>query len=91
LRDTIEKLESILVTDFRPTFLSVNYNSTDKNPVIHIVMSSKLFLNKTVDQRIASVFKCLLTKDKSIIENNALIVETFDSKEMSEIFEYVRG
>lgn len=90
MRDTILKIEQILVTNFRPGFLSVNYDSTVQNPVIHIVMSSKSFSKKTVDERIATVFNCILTKDKSILESNALVIEAFDSTEMADIFEYVK-
>ena len=90
MRTTLNKIESLIVSKFRPSFLAVDAVLSQEKPVIHIVLSAKVFDKKTVDQRIAQVFNLLMTKDKSILENNTVIVEAFTSSEMADIFEYVK-
>lgn len=91
MNETISKIERILVTKLRPNFLTIEYVYGVANPFIHIVLSCKSFSKKTIDERIATVFNVLVNKDSSIVENNAIVVETFDSTEMRDIFEYIRG
>jgi len=90
LRDTLNQIESLLITKFRPTFLAITYDAHNSTPFIHIVMSSKQFESRTVDERIAQVFNWLHKKDKDIVEKNAIIVEAFDSAEMRDVFEYIK-
>lgn len=90
MRATINQIESLLVLKFRPTFLAITYNSHDSNPFIHVVMSSRQFDKRTVDERIAQVFNWLHKKDKDIVEKNALVIEAFTSSEMADVFEYIR-
>ena len=90
MRNTLNKIESILVSRFRPAFLALNVVTDKQTSAIHIVISAKSFNKKTVDQRIAQVFNCLMTKDKELVEKNTIIVEAFTSTEMADIFEYIR-
>jgi hypothetical protein len=91
LRNAINKIETILITNFRPSFLVVTQNADSNFPYIHVILSAKVFNKKTVDQRVANVFNCLLKKDKDLVEKNTIIVEAFTSSEMADIFEYIKG
>ena len=70
--------------------MALNVVTDKQTSAIHIVISAKSFNKKTVDQRIAQVFNCLMTKDKELVEKNTIIVEAFTSTEMADIFEYIR-
>ena len=90
MREQIKELEKIISTKFRPTFLSIQVNEYNKNPFIHIVVSSLQFSNLPVEKRVALVFKAIVDNKEDLINIAPIVVETFSSSEMVEIFEYIK-
>lgn len=87
----MNRIERVLISKLKPTFLAMNYDNTEANPFIHIVISAKRFNKLTIDERITTVFKCLHDEDVGLVEKNILVVEAFNSKEMVDVFEHFRG
>lgn len=90
MRQQMDKIEKILVSKLRPTFLALNHDVTMDKPFIHVVVSAKRFNRMTVDQRVALVFNHLLESDKELVENTTIVVEAFNSSEMADVFEYIK-
>lgn len=90
MRKTVSRIESILSCRLRPNFLAVSHDTTSDHPFIHIVISANSFNKRSVDERIATVFDCLHTEDKDLVEKNTIVVEAFSSNEMADIFQYLR-
>lgn len=90
MREHIKELEKIISTNFRPTFLSIQVNEYDRSPFIHVVVSSTQFSNLSVEKRVALVFKAIVDNKEDIINIAPIVVETFSSSEMVEIFEYIK-
>lgn len=90
MRTTLNLIEAALVSKFRPSFLAVDAILNKEKPVIHIVISATSFNKKTVDQRIAQVFNCLVSKNENLLKENTVVVEAFTSSEMADVFEYIK-
>lgn len=90
MRTVLNAIETALVSRFRPNFLAVDTVPNQEKPVIHIVISATSFNKRTVDQRIAQVFNCLISKDETLVKENTIVVEAFTSSEMADIFEYIK-
>jgi hypothetical protein len=71
-------------------FLSIHYESDSKDPFVHVVISSNQFSNLPVEKRVALVYKKIFEDKGELISVLPVIVETFSSKEMVEVFEYIK-
>lgn len=90
MKERLAGLESILVREFRPTFLSIKYEPNSKDQFVHIVISCSQFSNLPVEKRVALVYKKILENRGDLISVLPVIVETFSSKEMVDVFEYIK-
>lgn len=90
MNEKIAHLEAALVREFRPTFLSIQYEPDSKDQFVHVVISSTQFTNMPVEKRVALVYKKIFENTGELISVLPVIVETFNSKEMVEIFEYIK-
>lgn len=90
MNEKLADLEAILVKEFRPTFLSLQYEEDEKKPFIHVVISSRQFNELSIDQRVATVYKKVFDSQPDLLSMLPVIVETFTSSEMVEIFEYIK-
>jgi hypothetical protein len=90
LRNRIKDLETILVREFRPNFLSISYEENEKDPFIHVVISAGVFSDIPIQTRVALVYDKLFSESSNLVPVLPIIVETFNSKEMVEIFEHFK-
>jgi hypothetical protein len=90
LREHILQLESLLIKEFKPTFLAVQYEQHEKQPFVHVVISAKEFSKLTIDARVALVYKKIFENKGELLPVLPVIVEPFSSTEMVEIFEYLK-
>lgn len=90
MNEQLAGLESVLVREFRPTFLSIQYEPDSKDPFVHIVISSNQFSDLPVEKRVALVYKRIFEDQANLISVLPVIVETFSSKEMVDVFEYIK-
>jgi uncharacterized OB-fold protein len=90
LREHLLALESLLIKEFRPTFLAVQYEQHEKQPFVHVVISAREFSKLTIDARVALVYKKIFEGKGELLPMLPVIVEPFSSTEMVEIFEYIR-
>lgn len=90
MNEQLATLESALVREFRPTFLSIQYEPNPKDPFVHIVISSNQFSSLPVEKRVALVYKKIFEDQANLIAVLPVIVETFSSKEMVDVFEYIK-
>lgn len=90
MNDKLTVLKATLVREFRPTFLSIRYENDSKDPFIHVVISSNQFANMPIEKRVALVYKKIFEDTGELVSLLPVIVETFNSTEMVEIFEYIK-
>lgn len=90
MKEQLANLESLLVSEFRPTFLSIQYEPDAKDRFVHIVISSRQFSDMSVDKRVALVYKKIFENKGDLISVLPVIVEAFNSTEMADIFEYIK-
>lgn len=82
-------MEYALAVHIRPSFLAIT-NPEDCINEIHIVVSCLQFRNKTIQQRIATIFQLLSYYTPDIIDSEySIIVNALDSKEMEEYLDDV--
>lgn len=91
MRTKINELERILVREFRPNFLSISYEDDKDDPFIHIIISAKVFADIPIQTRVALVYDKLFSENADLVPILPIIVETFNSTEMVEIFEHFKN
>ena len=92
LQDLIEihqwavEIEHILVIQLRPYFLSI---TVEENPLsLHIIVSSRQFDNKSVNERIQLVLDLITYHGSDILKAN-VIIEPFTAFEIQDILEHL--
>lgn len=83
---TLAKIESLLVTTIRPSFLSVT-EEKDNIPHILIVVSHPNFRYFSFQQRVSRIYSLLTNHLYDTIEERTVIVQAYDDTEMGEIIE----
>lgn len=81
-------IESTLICNLRPSFLTVLYENSNPS-YIHIIISHRAYKDMKMVDRISSIFRLLSEKNPDIINTTPIIVETFSSTEMEDFFEYL--
>lgn len=81
----LKKLEYILISHFRPTFLFVD--KPNEHGDIYIVISSIRFNYLGVQERILDIFNLLNFKCPDILKEHLIVIEAYNSDQMNEILE----
>jgi stress-induced morphogen len=84
----MESLESVLIENFNPDFLYLD--KIDKD-MINVVISSKCFMNQTIDNRVRSVYKVLEEKLPNIFDNYSVFVSTLTLHELEGSLDLILG
>jgi hypothetical protein len=90
LRELITELENIIIRRFRPTFLSIHAGDTETPRFIHVVVSVSSFSEMPVDKRVVMVYKGIRDENPDLLDKIPIIIETFSSTEMVDLFEYFK-
>lgn len=90
MRSLVKSIEETLLNRFRPSFLSIHAGDTDEPQFIHVVVSLREFTDMPIDKRVALVYKCIADEDPTLLDGPPVIIETFSSTEMVDIFEYIK-
>ena len=85
--DDLIELESTIVYNLRPTFLSIVHEK-EELPFIHIIVSHPSFNNKPMKDRINYIFSLIKDNNLDILNRVTIIVEAFSSSEMEDLFEH---
>lgn len=86
-KEIVKEIEHLLILKYRPTFLHVT--QPDKDGDIQVVVSSIIFNEMTVNERIQSIFNLLYKYLGDIMENRLVIVQAFNSEEMEHVIDKV--
>lgn len=81
----LETLESVLITNFNPTFLAYEFLEQD---VLNVVISSSCFINQPMTERIRSVYSCLEKKYPTILEEYTIYISAFTDAEINELRDF---
>lgn len=80
------EIEHILSAYLRPTFLAINKNSNNE---IEVIISCIGFKFMSVQERIQHVFSVLKEKVPKVLEENLVIIQTYDSAELDIILDNI--
>ena len=81
------ELESCLVMNFWPIFLSVDILENDIGLCVYqVTLCSSRFAGMPVNDRISEVFRAI-KDDKIDLKGHSIVVEAFDSKEFADIID----
>lgn len=84
IRDTID-LEYVLCAYARPAFLTITEPDEDND--IQVVISSPIFNNMEVEDRIEYVFNLIRAYIPDIIKDRLIIVQAYDTDEIIDVIE----
>ena len=87
MEEILAQIESVLVVNLRPHFLSVTYEP-DRVPYIQIVIVKDYKWYETMNNRISEVFNLISEANPDIMDTYSIVVEPFDDEEFSEIIEH---
>lgn len=90
MREHLLELENLLIKEFKPTFLAVQYEEHETKPFVHVVISARQFSKLSIDARVALVYRTIFENKAELVPMLPVIVEPFSSTEMVEIFEYIK-
>lgn len=82
------ELESLLVADLRPYFLSIVSIPDTSPPQIQVLISAHRFKGMSIEDRIPYIYNLINVKKPDIIINNAVIVEAYTASELEDLIEY---
>lgn len=80
-------LEKQLILFLRPSFLHITEPDFDDD--IQVLISTRQFNNKTIQERIIAVFKIIKTYCPKILKDRLLVVQAYTPDEMDDILEYL--
>lgn len=80
-------LEKQLILFLRPSFLHITEPDFDDD--IQVLISTRQFNNKTVQERISTVFKIIKTHCPKILKDRLLVIQAYTPNEMDDILDYV--
>ncbi len=83
----LDVLEKSLIIFFRPSFLHIT--SPDFDDDIQVVISTRHFSNKTVQERIIMVYNLIKKDCPQILDDRLVVVQAYTPNEMDDILEYV--
>lgn len=80
-------LEKSLILFFRPSFLHIT--SPDMDNDIQILISTRHFNNKTVQERMIMVYNLIKKDCPTVLNDRLVVVQAYTPLEMDEVLEYV--
>lgn len=80
-------LEKSLILFFRPSFLHIT--NPDENNDIQVILSTRHFNQKTVQERIIMVYNVIKQNCPIALNDRLVITQAYSPLEMDEILEYV--
>lgn len=80
-------LEKQLILFLRPSFLHITEPDFDDD--IQVLISTRQFNNKSVQERIVTVFKIIKTHCPKILKDRLLVIQAYTPNEMDDILEYL--
>lgn len=80
-------LEKTLILFFRPSFLHIT--SPDMDNDIQILISTRHFNNKTVQERMIMVYNLIKKDCPAVLKDRLVVVQAYTPIEMDEVLEYV--
>lgn len=83
----LDVLEKSLIIFFRPSFLHITNPDFDDD--IQVVISTRHFSNKTVQERIIMVYNLIKKDCPQILDDRLVVVQAYTPNEMDDILEYV--
>jgi len=83
-----ESLESVLIKNFNPDFLYLDKIDDD---MINVVISSKCFINQTIDNRVRSVYKVIEENLPEIFDKYSVFVSTLTLDELEGSLDLILG
>lgn len=88
MKELLAEIESVLVINLRPHFLSVTYEEGE-NPFIQIIIANDYKWYEPLEIRISEVFDLLSESIPDILEKYTVVVEPFNDEEFGDIIDYV--
>lgn len=88
LKEVATELESFLVAEFRPYFLSIVTLPDMSPPQIQVLISAHRFKGMSIKDRLSYIYDLLKVKKPDIIVNNAIIIEAYTASELEDLIEY---
>ena len=87
IKTDLSKLEKSLIIFLRPSFLYIT--NPDEDNDIQILVATRQFNQKSVQERIIIVFGIIKQNCPQILEDRLIIVQAYSPPEMDDILEYV--
>jgi hypothetical protein len=78
-------LEYLLTIKFRPTFLALHMH--EDYGIIEVVISSLSFNYQTLEERLKSIYKEIEKELPTIMEENLIVVQPFDSVQIEMVIQ----
>lgn len=86
-RKSLASLESTLIIWYRPSFLHIT--NPDEDNDIQVLISSRIFNNKTVQERIQMVMATIMDYTPELFQDRLIIIQAYTPEEMDDVLEYV--
>lgn len=83
MSNTLVDIETALVAGLRPSFLAIGF----QDGFIHIIVSHPSFEHKSISKRIRICYDLIRSHDRQILKDNSIIIETYDSHELTDLLE----
>jgi len=83
----IAEIESTLIPWFRPSFLHIT--NPDDNEDILIIISTRIFINKPIHERIQLVMAKLHYEMPDIFKDRLIVIQAYAPSEMDDLLEYI--
>lgn len=87
IRKSIASLESTLIVWYRPSFLHIT--NPDEDNDVQVLISSRIFNNKTVQERVQMVMATIMNYTPELFEDRLIIIQAYSPEEMDDVLEYV--
>ena len=84
---SLATLESSLIIWYRPSFLHIT--NPDEDNDIQVLISSRIFNNKTVQERIQMIMSTILNYVPDLFEDRLIVIQAYTPEEMDDVLEYV--
>lgn len=86
-RKSLASLESTLIIWYRPSFLHIT--NPDEDNDIQVLISSRIFNNKTVQERVQMVMTTIMDYTPELFQDRLIIIQAYTPEEMDDVLEYV--
>jgi hypothetical protein len=87
INNEFDLLEKYLILSFRPSFLHIT--NPDENNDVQVLISTRHFNQKTVQERIIMVYNIIKQNCPKILDDRLVVVQAYTPLEMDDVLEYV--